>query len=237
MNADDPGASTPPPDDRVAPGEQVVPDERPTAAVDARRRPRDLLLAAVAFHAALAGVGAVWMGVRGDPLPSSLGAEKVPLALAVAAGLAAGFAVGPITSPWLDHQRWVRRLKREILELFAPLGPGRVVVIAVTSAVGEELLFRGAIQPHLGLIPTALVFGLLHGGPTRTGWGWATFAAAMGLVLGALFVWSGGLAAPIAAHAAVNGAALARLSRERIADDRRADEGPSMPGIDGDGGF
>lgn len=31
------------------------------------------------------------------------------------------------------------------------------------AAVGEEILFRGAIQPFLGIYPTAFIFVLLHG--------------------------------------------------------------------------
>ncbi len=33
---------------------------------------------------------------------------------------------------------------------------------AMGAAVGEEILFRGALQPVFGLIPTTLFFGLLH---------------------------------------------------------------------------
>lgn len=31
------------------------------------------------------------------------------------------------------------------------------------AGVGEEILFRGAIQPHLGIWPTAILFIVLHG--------------------------------------------------------------------------
>lgn len=34
--------------------------------------------------------------------------------------------------------------------------------LALVSSLGEELLFRGAIQPIFGLIPTALLFALAH---------------------------------------------------------------------------
>ena len=33
---------------------------------------------------------------------------------------------------------------------------------AASAAVGEELLFRGALQPIFGIIPTTLLFALLH---------------------------------------------------------------------------
>lgn len=37
-----------------------------------------------------------------------------------------------------------------------------VFVVAVSAAVGEEIFFRGAIQPVFGLIPTSLFFALIH---------------------------------------------------------------------------
>lgn len=39
---------------------------------------------------------------------------------------------------------------------------GLAVLLAATAAVGEEIAFRGALQPVLGLWPTAVVFALTH---------------------------------------------------------------------------
>jgi membrane protease YdiL (CAAX protease family) len=36
------------------------------------------------------------------------------------------------------------------------------LAVAVSTAIGEELLFRGALQPRLGLLPTSILFALLH---------------------------------------------------------------------------
>lgn len=36
------------------------------------------------------------------------------------------------------------------------------VTIGLTAAIGEELLFRGAIQPKYGLVFTAIVFSIIH---------------------------------------------------------------------------
>lgn len=38
-----------------------------------------------------------------------------------------------------------------------------IIMISVSAGVGEELLFRGGIQPWLGIWPTALIFVALHG--------------------------------------------------------------------------
>ena len=36
------------------------------------------------------------------------------------------------------------------------------LILGLTSGIGEEILFRGAIQPALGLIPTAALFAVMH---------------------------------------------------------------------------
>lgn len=54
---------------------------------------------------------------------------------------------------------------------------------ALSAAVGEEILFRGALQPVFGLIPTTLFFALLHSQYTFTP------AAAMIVVVGGAMGW------------------------------------------------
>jgi membrane protease YdiL (CAAX protease family) len=39
---------------------------------------------------------------------------------------------------------------------------GLAFLLAATAAVGEEIAFRGALQPVLGLWPTALIFAFTH---------------------------------------------------------------------------
>ena len=60
--------------------------------------------------------------------------------------------------------------------------------------VGEELLFRGALWPHLGLPGTTFLFGLVHIIPRKQLWGYPLFALGAGLLLGLLLaVGTGGL--------------------------------------------
>jgi membrane protease YdiL (CAAX protease family) len=83
------------------------------------------------------------------------------------------------------------------------------------AALGEELLFRGAMQPLMGLVPTALVFGLLH----ATSAAHVMLAGLLGFVLGWLFQWSGSLWPPIVAHLSIDlvtGLLLARTLRRGI---------------------
>jgi membrane protease YdiL (CAAX protease family) len=86
------------------------------------------------------------------------------------------------------------------------------VTIALLAALGEEPLFRGALQPLIGLVPTAVLFGLLH----VTSVAHIILACLSGLLLGWLYQWSGSLWPPIAAHLTTDlvvGLLLARMLR------------------------
>jgi membrane protease YdiL (CAAX protease family) len=92
-------------------------------------------------------------------------------------------------------------------------------VVAFMAALGEELLFRGALQPLIGLVPTAVIFGLLH----ATGLAHIVLATLLGLWLGWLYQWTGSLWPPIAAHLAldlVTGVLLGRTVRTGALLDR-----------------
>ncbi len=39
---------------------------------------------------------------------------------------------------------------------------GAAFLLSILSSVSEEILFRGAVQPVLGIIPTAVLFGIIH---------------------------------------------------------------------------
>src|SRR5690606_28853719 len=81
------------------------------------------------------------------------------------------------------------------------------IALVVIAPVVEELLFRGVLLPGLarsygeriGLVLSALFFGLLHGRPAE-----AVVAFAAGLVLGALRLRSRSILPCIALHVGVN---------------------------------
>lgn len=61
----------------------------------------------------------------------------------------------------------------------SPLG---ILSIGLAAAIGEEAIFRGAMQPRFGLIPTSLLFALVH---SNYGLSMATLVVfALGLLLG-----------------------------------------------------
>ena len=91
--------------------------------------------------------------------------------------------------------------------------PGEVLLAAVASGVAEELFFRAALQPLLGLWVTSAIFALLHIGPTRDFRSWPGMAFVAGVLLGVLFEWSGSVWPSVLAHGTVNGLNLLYLLR------------------------
>ena len=96
------------------------------------------------------------------------------------------------------------RMKDLMSQTLGRPGTITITVLAVTSSVAEELLFRGAIQPLLGLVLTSLIFGLIHGGFSPRFRVWVGFATVGGFVLGALSDFTGNLLAPMLCHLTLN---------------------------------
>lgn len=91
-----------------------------------------------------------------------------------------------------------------------------LVLLAVLSGVGEEALFRGALQPEIGLVAASLLFGALHLGPDRRYLLWTAWAVGAGFLFGGLYAWTGGILAPVVAHVLHNGATLLLWRRSRM---------------------
>jgi membrane protease YdiL (CAAX protease family) len=116
-----------------------------------------------------------------------------------------------VSAPDLPVVRSLRTVYREVLEpLFARLELPAIVGISLAAGVCEETLFRGAIQTEWGLIPASVLFGVAHLGGSGT-IGFGVWAAVIGSLLGALAIVTGGLLAPIIAHAVYDGLALAYI--------------------------
>ena len=99
---------------------------------------------------------------------------------------------------------WAQRLDREFRRILSPLGSWQIGAIALSSGTAEEVFFRGAIQPLLGLIPTSLLFGAVHFIPRKVFLPWAAYAAFAGFLFGCLFELNGTLFPNTLCHVAVN---------------------------------
>jgi len=182
-----------------------------------------LALAAVcALHALYFGrpLAALYLSGAG-PRPEALSALawlRLPLwvEVEVAAGAAVGLGVVGL-SRLLERFAWARAINEDFGARFAGAPAWRLTALAAVSAAVEEVIFRGWLQPQLGLVSAALVFGALHVPLERHHWPWTAAAALMGLVFGGLYEALGSVTAPIAAHFTINHFnlhALARRGRE-----------------------
>ncbi|MBM4364234.1 MAG: CPBP family intramembrane metalloprotease [Deltaproteobacteria bacterium] len=126
-------------------------------------------------------------------------------------GVAFGAAVVLLTRASVSRYRWARSLHAALRPVARSLSTSAILALAALSAFGEELLFRGLLQPSLGLLPQAVLFGLAHQLPGPSRWVWATWAALVGGVLGLLYAATGSLVGPLLAHALVNALNLSYL--------------------------
>ena len=174
-------------------------------------RPRFVGLAAV-FYAALL-CGAAVLGTLEGRYPFALGD---PAHFALFVGVVT--ACGTVASGAFLY-RLLPALRKISDELAPRLVDGArrsdLILVSVFSGVGEEAFFRGALQPLLGLVVTAILFGALHTGPDRRYLAWTLWAIGAGLLFGFLYEWTGGLLAPITAHVLHNAATLLLWKRSR----------------------
>jgi membrane protease YdiL (CAAX protease family) len=144
-----------------------------------------------------------WLAL--DPLASHV--------YSVLVGLAFGALLVVLTPTMVRHLSWAKKLHGDLRPIARGMSEGAVALVGPTSALVEELVFRGLLQPWIGLVPQAAIFGLMHYIPGRSRWVWVVWAALAGLLFGAMFQLTGSLAGPIAAHALINWLNLRYLRR------------------------
>ncbi len=129
----------------------------------------------------------------------------------LALGLSFGALIAVLTRLSVPRFAWARNLHRELRPLARDVSTPGIVALALTSSLGEELLFRGLLQPWLGFWAQGILFGLLHQLAGSSRWVWASWAMLVGLSFGAMFELTGSLAGPLAAHALINALNLSYL--------------------------
>jgi membrane protease YdiL (CAAX protease family) len=170
-----------------------------------------LLVVALAGEGLLAGVALVWIRLRG------LGVGVGDLMPGLWMGFGAALLLGLVNymvvrlAPPIRPVQAIRRLYHETLRpLFAEVGPLEIVGVSVAAGVGEELLFRGAVQAEFGLVAASVLFGLAHiSGRSSVVFG--LWVAVMGFGLGGLAHAAGGLLAPIVAHTVYDAVAISYI--------------------------
>lgn len=168
------------------------------------------------FYGVLLGCVALWAMASGDSIFYA-SAEPQPRGWALlfdaAVGGAAAAATVFVSQQITLRTDWGEAMARALVEVLGKRSVSECIVLALASGIAEEALFRGALQPRVGLVMASLIFGVAHFVPRRDLLPWTGFALLAGLMMGGLFAATGNLLAPIVAHAGINAVNLRRLGQ------------------------
>jgi membrane protease YdiL (CAAX protease family) len=170
-----------------------------------RPRPVSVILAIYAAAGTLSVVASLALGQ--DPLTcrawlGTTGAAS--LLLSAGLGVFLGAATTFTTRTLVRRFRWARALHLALRPAVHGTDDAALLLVALASAAGEELLFRGLLVQVAGVALSSIVFGALHQIRGRARWGWMAWATVMGFAFGTVFAATGSLAGPLVAHAAIN---------------------------------
>lgn len=150
-------------------------------------------------------------------------AGPVSLRLHFAAELAIGLPLGAVLGVAVGLGLTRSALRAAVVRLALALrpvtaAPWSIIIAGVLAGIGEELLFRAALQPWIGIWWASVLFGLAHSATARLNEGVSpgkivylllTFVA--GVLLGLLYA-NVGLLGSMSAHAAFDIALLSILA-------------------------
>lgn len=107
------------------------------------------------FNGSLLAAALVWIYLRtSDWVPKSFHAGSMLNSLLAGVGVAVIVVI--LSAVLMRHFVAMRRLANVMRETLGPIDAKTAAWLAITSSVGEELFFRGAMQPALGYVATSL---------------------------------------------------------------------------------
>lgn len=153
---------------------------------------------------ALVGLGLAYV-LRRDHVLAWFRFSPGDLALAAAGSVLGFLLAGGLYLAWPALRSVTNRVAVGLVDDALDKGGwGLVALTVLASPVGEEILFRGALQPTLGLWLTSALFGLAHGGWRRNSWPYAVAAGLLGVIVGGVFLQTGSLTASSLTHVLYN---------------------------------
>jgi uncharacterized protein len=158
-------------------------------------------------------VGIVVILVTGHALVDAFSTPLTPL-LAAATGIVVGAALGGLFGFGVTRPMFAARV-RPFLSRFTSARPTALnfALLGLAAALGEETLFRAAIQPAAGIVVASILFMLAHSviadfrHPSAGKLAYAALALGMGLILGVAYDRLG-IAASMGIHFAFDTATL-----------------------------
>ncbi len=165
----------------------------------------------VAGELALGIVALVWALRSDTDIPYRVDVRTVVLALGLTVALAIlNFGFFFVGRRFEFTRHVYAFFDDEIFPLLREATVVDIIILAAVAGFSEELLFRGMLQPRMGLIASSLLFGLLHG-PDYKLWPFAVWAAAVGAGFGLVYRETQNMAVPMLVHAFYDGLALAYI--------------------------
>ena len=119
---------------------------------------------------------------------------------------------------------WAKRIDDDFAPFFREQSSLSLTLLALSSSLAEEIIFRGWLQNLIGFIAASVIFGLLHMPPKREHWPWTLSALTMGFVLGGVYEWRGAVTAPFITHFTINYFNLHALARRPLTSVSRGEE-------------
>jgi membrane protease YdiL (CAAX protease family) len=136
-------------------------------------------------------------------------------------GLFAGIVIGHLAF-FISTRSFMRPVMKKYSQLFGAfeLNHSEMIYVSVCAGVGEEILFRGALQPLFGIIITSLLFVAIHGYLNPKNWRISIYGifmtiAIIGIGYMTLHV---GLISAIFAHAMIDYYLILRMPRDANVD-------------------
>ena len=117
------------------------------------------------FYAAIVVASCVYAALFGH-FDRLLG-ERAPEASSLLHGVVLGLVIVGLSHAAHAALRSVRRASNMMAHMLGPITIPQAIYLAALSGFGEELAFRGALWPHLGVVGGAVIFGVIHTVPVR----------------------------------------------------------------------
>jgi membrane protease YdiL (CAAX protease family) len=170
------------------------------------------------LYGALGGLAIIWGQFRHQPNLYEYGPQKSSLWLWAGPfiGLLFGLAMVFLSRLATHSMEWARVLHQEFHAVVHELSSKEIFILATASSIGEELFFRGAMLPAIGLWWSSALFAAMH---VRAQWRflpWTIMSFIMGIAMGLLHMKLGNLGAPIVAHFTINFLNLSYITKTEL---------------------
>ena len=143
---------------------------------------RALLRLSTLFYGTVGILAWVWALLFGQL--DSLFGDRAPGPGGLGLGVLLGASIAAASLLLWRLSEHARRAGRILSGFLGPVGVLPALYLAALSGFFEELMFRGALWPQLGLVGSAVLFGVLHTVPVRGLGLYPLFAGIAGVGLG-----------------------------------------------------